>query len=75
MDEKLVDEYIDGLLNEIKVLKEQIKILQVERKTVCTNEGEQEICDHIWKAYPMPEFVKCIKCGKQYSNNEQIRFT
>ncbi len=27
-------------------------------ETACVN--------HIWKAYPMPEGVKCVKCGKPY---------
>ncbi len=29
--------------------------------------GEEKMaCDHVWKAYPTPEGVKCVKCGAQY---------
>jgi hypothetical protein len=29
------------------------------------------VCDkHIWKAYDMPYYVRCAKCGKQWTKNE-----
>ena len=26
---------------------------------------------HIWKAYDMPFYVRCAKCGKQWNKNDQ----
>jgi hypothetical protein len=28
-------------------------------------------CKHIWKAYNMPNYVRCAKCGKKWTKNEQ----
>jgi hypothetical protein len=46
------------------------------RKQKCNiNFVSNSVCDkHIWKAYDMPYYVRCAKCGKQWTKNEQTDF-